>query len=118
MGHEVFSCDMKYDNEARQQGRCNKYYAWMLVHGERRLQNRRRDYGHEKEQVRKEEEGYGLNNKSGGGIITENCSGGRNQQYLDRYNGNTRDMLEMAGGRSSRGKEDDGGSMGGVLRGG
>ncbi|GAA0156004.1 hypothetical protein LIER_43339 [Lithospermum erythrorhizon] len=35
LGHESFSCDVKYDDEARKKGTGNKYDPWILVHGER-----------------------------------------------------------------------------------
>ncbi|GAA0175440.1 hypothetical protein LIER_41917 [Lithospermum erythrorhizon] len=43
LGHEYYSCDEKYNDEARRIRRANKYDSWILVHGKRRVHARRKD---------------------------------------------------------------------------
>ncbi|GAA0141563.1 hypothetical protein LIER_02682 [Lithospermum erythrorhizon] len=102
--HEHFSCDEKFDDEARKVSRVNKYDGWLLVHGERRLHAGKKDFGREFFNARDAREG-GRADVVGNRWRYQDCA--RYETPSTPRLARERGVHYLEGGRGNNGVEDD-----------
>ncbi|GAA0144825.1 hypothetical protein LIER_36015 [Lithospermum erythrorhizon] len=87
LDHEYYACDEKFKDVVRKVTRANKYDSWLLVHGERRVHNRRREFGNDARRKEGRSESYvppGRVNRERVGEKAEPTSHSRERDVVER----------------------------------